>query len=181
MDTSDDEDIRRIRGTDADRPQEVPVRRTMLQLPWDGAHLEGLPQEEIEGTSGGDGRGATLWEHEDRGGKRVGHQEFNSSTMTKDFMGACPLPAGRSDSSLLYTDILTTHLAIPRSPSAGPVFTYVTYNNTDNIQPTHHSPTSMHTPLLELTNRYSVLSTNDTNNSSLECFPPSIAHDQWWA
>ncbi len=89
----------------------------------------------------------------------------DSAVTTKDFMGVHPLPTGWSD-FFLHTDNFTTHLAIPWPPSEGPVFTYATSKDTNNIRPMRHNDTSTSAPYSE-SNRYDVLRDMNSTNESL--------------
>ncbi len=105
---------------------------------------------------------------------------FDSTTTTKDLStGVHVSSAGRSlslgedgtsiedASSFIFTDILyNAHSDIPPPHDKGRVF-----STTLNIRPTCHSPTSPSHPVLESTNRYSILTVYNANNDPTDTSP----------
>ncbi len=100
----------------------------------------------------GSPKGTAHGEHEGRGGKRLGRRALNSAATTKD-LNTGELSSSVSQSDIFpYTDTLSTmHSNIPPPHVSGWAFTTSTRPS----------------PVLESTNRYSILLIEDTNDSSL--------------
>ncbi len=150
-------------------------------MPKERPPVEGLPRED-DGTAGksigGGPRGATKGlSGKGRGGKRVGRRVNDSAATTKDLRtGVHVSSAGQSStldeggltalpSTFIFTDILSKeHSDIPPPPA----ITGRDFYATSNIRPKRHHTTSLLHPVSESTNRYGILTVDDTNDFSLE-------------